>query len=230
MPDFAFDQLLFDRLIYGGSFDPPHRGHQAIIAHVLQKNLAGALEIVPAAVSPFKQDAPPTSGADRLALVEAAIQDFAVDSNANGLNAEALARVRVNTIELDRPPPSYTADTCRALRERYPDERIGLLIGSDSLREFHLWTRVSAILAAHPVCVFRRGTESDAEIEALCDGLRARFAGAEFLVLDNPLVDCASSDLRTRMANADSDGETEHPCLSPRVQAAIHARGLYRLS
>ncbi len=212
------DPVQFDRLIYGGSFDPPHRGHVAIVEHVLRHSITRAIDLIPAAVSPFKQDAPPTSGVDRLALLHAALSEFEREHSKE--------RIRVRTLELDRPPPSYSADTCAALRALFPGQTLGLLIGSDSLRELHLWTRIASILEHHPVCVFQRDSESRAESEAISAQLATDFAGARFHLLDNPLVPCASSAIRAQLAAGVESAVAD--CLTPEVLVEIERRGLYR--
>ena len=65
-----------DRLLFGGSFDPPHRGHLEILRYVLSQNLASYIDLVPAAISPFKESQPPLGSAeDRLWMLSKSI-DF----------------------------------------------------------------------------------------------------------------------------------------------------------
>ncbi|MCR9140652.1 MAG: adenylyltransferase/cytidyltransferase family protein [bacterium] len=262
-----------DRLIFGGSFDPPHRGHLAILRYALCANLAPVIDLVPAAVSPFKTDAPPTSGEDRRRLLEAALLDLAegldlldsgegdpgtadesrsaagaIDRNHLADEPVDLSRVHLRTLELERPPPSYTADTCATLRKKYPGQRIGLLIGSDSLHDFERWTRVEEILAEHPVYVFRREGESLEDMEQMIAHLLKKIskpipepfaapmtAGPDnrpgFVALDNPLFPCSSTNVRGiltrhRSTKHNSAGD-DSDCLSPRVAQIIAERGLY---
>ena len=92
--------------ILGGTFDPPHYGHLAIAEHVrVALDLIGVL-FVPAGIPPHKQGQPISPAADRVAMVEGAISDN---------SAFQLCR-----IEVDRPGPSYTADTLALLRADPP--------------------------------------------------------------------------------------------------------------
>ena len=92
--------------ILGGTFDPPHYGHLAIAEHVrVALDLIGVL-FVPAGIPPHKQGQPISPAADRVAMVEGAIADN---------SAFQLCR-----IEVDRPGPSYTADTLALLRADPP--------------------------------------------------------------------------------------------------------------
>ena len=223
-----------DRMIYGGSFDPPHRGHLTIIHYVLAQRLTPVIDLIPAAVSPFKTDAPPTAGAARRQLLEAAISDLLAGAGefTDPNTAIQPEQIQLRTLELDRPPPSFTVDTCAALREIYPGQTLGLLIGSDSLRDFQRWTRVEGILAHHPVFVFRRAQESVADVRRLIDGLCAQFPPARFYPLTNPLVPCASSDIRAQIAAGQPEerarAESISRCLTPRVRGVIDELRLYR--
>ena len=88
--------------ILGGTFDPPHYGHLAIAEHVRAAlDLIGVL-FVPAGIPPHKPGQPISPAADRVAMVEGAIADNAA--------------FRLCRIEVDRPGPSYTADTLALLR------------------------------------------------------------------------------------------------------------------
>ncbi|MEQ9364829.1 MAG: adenylyltransferase/cytidyltransferase family protein [Leptospirales bacterium] len=223
-----------DRLIFGGSFDPPHRGHLALLRYALEENLAPAVDLVPAAVSPFKTDAPPTPGADRRRLLEAALLDLADGADRVGETETRsgppvdLARIQLRTIELDRPPPSYTVETCAELRRTYPGQTLGLLIGSDSLHDFDRWTRVEEILKSHPIYVFRRTGDSPEATRRMIQDLTRRIATRpatppKFFALANPLFPCSSTDARGGVA----EGGSVH-CLTPRVARIITHLGLYQ--
>ena len=62
----------------------------------------------------------------------------------------------VSRIELDRPGPSYTVDTLRALRESYGQDELFLLMGTDMFLSFFQWREPEAIAKlATPVCMAR---------------------------------------------------------------------------
>jgi nicotinate-nucleotide adenylyltransferase len=58
--------------------------------------------------------------------------------------------------ELDRPGPSYTVDTLRALRSREPDAEFVLLLGADAARDLSAWREVDRIFELARVVVFAR--------------------------------------------------------------------------
>lgn len=112
--------------IYGGTFDPIHHGHLILAREARERLDLEKIVFVPAAMSPFK-NAPATSAADRLAMLEAAIT-----------GEEGLA---IDQIELHRGPPSYTVDTIEAIRDREKDVQLFYLIGQDNVADLPKWHR-----------------------------------------------------------------------------------------
>lgn len=213
-----------ERLVFGGSFDPPHRGHLAMIRYVLERGETDFLDIVPAAVSPFKTRTPPLPGAERLKLIQLALGDIAIDIDAYR------DRIRVLDVELNRAGPSFTADTLKQLRGEFREVRIGLLIGSDSFLDIERWTRFRDILFHHTLLVFRRRGDDPERLAAHIRKLKHEYsnAGPEIRLLDNPLVDVASRDVRRAVGDPKTNPTSLLRWLSPSVAAYIQERGLYR--
>ncbi len=92
--------------LFGGSFDPIHHGHLLVAQAAAEVLGLGEIRFVPAREQPFKVGEHAATAADRVAMVERAI------AGSSGMRLERL--------ELDRPVPSYTVDTLRALRQREP--------------------------------------------------------------------------------------------------------------
>ncbi len=217
-------------MVFGGSFDPPHTGHLSIVRYILEARLAEYLDLIPANISPFKTEQPPADGAQRLRMLRAMIQDLHVESR-----GAFAAKLRILTLELERPPPSYTVDTLAYLRKIFPNEDIGLLIGSDSLHDFDQWERAGEILRHHRVYVFLRPGDSDTDLR---DSLR-RIADAlnidagtiqeRVLLLDNPLVACSSTEVRAALRPFEqSTNATLLRCVPPSVRELIFKEGLYQ--
>ena len=104
--------------LFGGSFDPIHHGHLLVAQAAAEVLGLGEIRFVPAREQPFKAGEHSATAADRAAMVEQAI------AGSPGMRLERL--------ELDRPGPSYTVDTLRALRQREPGSSFVLLVGSDA--------------------------------------------------------------------------------------------------
>ncbi len=132
--------------VFGGSFDPVHRGHAAMVDMLLERDLADEIIMLPAARSPFKQGHS-AAGEHRLAMLE--------------LVFGRRPRVRIDARELGRPGPSRTVDTLEALAGEFPDARLSLVVGLDNIPDLHRWHEVGRVLALVDLIVFPRGEAVD---------------------------------------------------------------------
>ena len=142
--------------VFGGTFDPPHVGHLALAEWATERLRLDRVVFVPAGSPPHKRGARLSSAAARLAMTRLAVRGN--------------RRFVVSTLEVRSPGPSYTVETLRRLRARRPRGRWFLLIGSDSLDEFHTWREPDSILALATVVVAARpshGTGAPARSETL---------------------------------------------------------------
>lgn len=218
-------------LLFGGSFDPPHRAHTelpTLARAALEKQLGKPVWLlyVPAARSPHKQGAPTASNEHRLAMLRLATQD--------------LPRAAVWTDELDRadpdnPAPSYTTETTRRARAALGEAvTLRLLIGADQAVTFHRWKDPRGITEnAAPLVMLRAPAESP---DLLIEKMRAADAWSEQelrdwrgRVIKLPLVDVSATALRDALsANRDSEDDALEQLLHPEVARYIRERGLYR--
>ncbi|MHC3993769.1 nicotinate (nicotinamide) nucleotide adenylyltransferase [Thiomicrolovo sp. ZZH C-3] len=114
--------------IFGGSFDPPHAGHAAVVSRVLEVLPIDTLYVVPAYVNPFKSGthAPPEL---RLRWLE---RIFASSE-----------RVRVSAFEIEQGRPVSTIETVRHFKTIDPE--IYLIIGADNLDTLTKWHEYEAL-------------------------------------------------------------------------------------
>ena len=105
--------------IYGGTFNPIHRGHLTAARAAMDALGLDRLLLIPASVPPHK--ALPQGSADAADRLEMA----ALACAQLGPVAQAL------DIELHRTGPSYTVDTLRQLRMEHPEDELWLLMGTD---------------------------------------------------------------------------------------------------
>jgi nicotinate-nucleotide adenylyltransferase len=129
------------RAVLGGSFDPVHLGHVALSRHLLDHRLADLLVVVPAWLSPHKDENSATP-ADRLTMVELA---FA-----------GMGKVEVDRREIDRRRLSFSIETLRELADEHPQDRLRLVIGGDNLAGFSTWREHDRIQAIAEVIVYPR--------------------------------------------------------------------------
>lgn len=164
--------------MFGGSFDPIHRGHLAAAAAAADRLHLARVLFVPVREQPLKHAGPAASAEDRVAMLRAAIGDD--------------ARFAVDEQELRRPGPSYTVDTLRALRAAHPGDALFLLIGADAARDFPRWREPEEIAALATVVVLTRPGVQAPEHPLLAERL------------DVPALDIAARDIRARCRRGDS--------------------------
>ena len=201
--------------LFGGTFDPPHVGHLALAEWARDALRLDRVLFVPAGRPPHKGRARLTGVAHRVAMTRLAVR---------GERA-----FTVSAIEARRDGPSFTVDTLRALRRRAPRVRIFLLMGADSLEEFHTWRDPAGIQAMATLVVADRPGASGKGAAA---ARRARrpvrppgVPGARRVVwLENPALEVSSSAIRARLRA----GRTVRYLIPDAVVRYIARHRLYR--
>lgn len=119
------------RILYGGTFDPPHRRHLEVAAAALRLlgDRADGVDFIPSARPPHKPGRGVLPFALRCSLVEAALRD-AGDP-----------RLACNRMEGERRGPSYTWDTLAAYRAARPWARPYFLLGGEDYALLPTWRR-----------------------------------------------------------------------------------------
>ena len=132
--------------ILGGSFDPVHLGHLLLADQALSEAKLDQVLFVPAGVPPHKPDRQLASSDARLEMLRLA----------TGGNCS----FQISTCELQREGISFTVDTLRYLHEQRKADDLFLLMGADSLAEFHTWKSPEEICQlATPIVFSRPGSE-----------------------------------------------------------------------
>ncbi|WP_428569112.1 MAG: nicotinate (nicotinamide) nucleotide adenylyltransferase [Solidesulfovibrio sp. DCME] len=111
--------------IFGGTFNPVHVGHVRAAIEVAEALSLAAVEFVPAARPPHKNGEP--------------VLDFPLRLKLCRLALDGLSGFSVNTMEADRPGPSYTRDTLASLGRARPDEDFCFILGMGDLLSLPTW-------------------------------------------------------------------------------------------
>jgi len=191
--------------LLGGTFDPPHYGHLVAAQEVAWHLRLDRVLFLPAGQNPLKRDAPGSAAHDRCEMVRLAIADNAL--------------FELSRLDLDRPPPSYTADLLRALQA--PDRDLFFIIGGDILPELPRWREPGEILRLARLAVVNRPGAPPPErkaLEALQAGARDRVH-----VVDIPGAAISSRELRHRVRS----GIPIRYLTPPAVERYIVERRLY---
>ncbi len=190
--------------IFGGTFDPVHKGHISVARGVLERYRFDEIVFIPAPYPPHKKQ-PLTDFTHRVAMLESALADE--------------PRISISLLEAERRTPSYTIDTVLELKKRIGDHQFYLIIGADSFIEIHLWYRYTELLSHTDLIVAARPGidlkiiaeqvfslpgdfqyDSDQEIWTRDDGFHIYY-------FSNIHVALSSSEIRRRLIHRDAVNE-----------------------
>lgn len=217
--------------LFGGSFDPPHRGHVALARLTRERLALDRVLVAPVAMQPLKHQTPPASFADRVAMTRLA---FAGEP-----------ATEISLLDVPRPDgkSNYTIDTLAVLRRQLnPGDALFCIIGADSFLAISKWHRSADLLLACDFIVGARpGFDLNQATAALPDGISAKplapalpFTQLLELTAQNGrhsrlylLTDLAEDVSATQIRSA-LRGETgTSSVLNPAVIEYIHAHHLY---
>jgi nicotinate-nucleotide adenylyltransferase len=182
--------------VLGGTFDPVHLGHLAIAEEAREALGLERVLFVPAGRPWQKSDRAVGAAADRIAMVELAIA---------GNPAFDCSR-----LEVERPGPTYSADTLAALAAaerasgREPD--LWFILSTEALRGLPTWHEPDRILGLCRLAVAPRAGFGPADDPIDGRWLSRHLPGREDRIhlLDGPRLDISSSDIRARVATGRS--------------------------
>ena len=175
--------------IYGGTFDPPHNGHIAAAKAAMERLALDKLLLIPTFIPPHKAlpagAASPTQRHDMAVLATAEL----------GKKAEVL------DVELERGGPSYTWETLHLLRERYPEDELWLLMGSDMFLTLQDWREPRQVMALARIGAFSRLESGEEAAFARQKAFLEREYGADVTIIPNPqVVELSSTEARQTLA------------------------------
>lgn len=191
----------------GGTFDPIHYAHLLIAEDVRRRFRLPRVLFMPSGSPPHKDDCDVTTAEDRYVMAVLATWENPC--------------FEVSRMELDRPGPSYTIETIRALKSEMGEgAEILFVTGADAVLEIVTWHEHDAILnEASLIAVPRPGFD----LSRLDETLGAERA-SKVTVIDAPLAEISSTAIRARVAA----GESVRYLTPQPVIEYIRKRGLYR--
>lgn len=160
---------LLNVAIFGGSFNPPHSGHRAIIECALKCEFIDLLIILPNFKNPLKGDSEPfLSDEARVELLQKMIDeimldsaDFAVDSALDSAiyaqNSQNLPKILLSNYEISQKKPSFSIDSILHFKQIYAPKNLYFIIGADILGELDKWHKIDEIRQVARFIVATRG-------------------------------------------------------------------------
>ena len=195
--------------ICGGTYDPLHNGHEALIRSVLAEGLVDRVIVIPAGQPPHKRQSRISMSRYRYEMAACTFSDE--------------PRIMISDIEIKKDSPSYTLDTAAQLQERFPDDRLVLIYGSDVLVDIRSWHQPLELLARWPLLIADRGGLQAAESRRIAADL-SRDTGAQIDFFPAPQIDLSSTTIRNLAADSQPLANYVPAC----VDAFIRRHALYR--
>lgn len=192
-------------LVFGGSFDPVHRGHAAILKAAANAVRPGKIIVVPAWHAPLKIDMPYASAKDRVIIVRRGILDR--------LPARWRKLANIDASEIRSRRPVYTVETLSRLHASNPGAALHFVCGADSASSFARWK--------DPTRLKRLATWWVGARPGAYAGIPPHFKR-----LPGRFPDVSSTEIRAALAL----GQDCSKSLFPEVLAHIERRGLYDLN
>jgi nicotinate-nucleotide adenylyltransferase len=186
--------------ILGGSFDPPHVGHVAMVRTAREALGLDRVLLMPAPRPPHKESTDLSGWENRVEMTRLAVKK--------------LAGVEVSLHESETRGASYTVESLRRYRELYEDD-VYFILGADSLRDMPSWREPEALLGLATIVVFPR--------EEITPVLEVR-GDASVVVFESPVIDVSSSEVRRRRRA----GEPIESLVPRAVLGYIEDHSLYR--
>jgi len=220
--------------LFGGSFDPPHRGHLAIARAAIRRLALDKVWMAPVGAQPLKPGGFLTSYADRLVMVELAV------AGDPGIVPSAIDAPRSDG------KPNYTIDVLSAITSDLPPgDKLFFLSGADAFLSLKQWQGANRLpFLCDFIVAGRPGFSIDDVPEALPAGIRAEreageggVAGVVTWLLRNDsgaqsrlyvMPDLHEDISATHIRAALAEEESEDGVLAPAVLRYIRQRGLYR--
>ena len=194
--------------VYGGSFNPPHIGHIQAAREAVAALKLDRMILIPAGVAPHKS-LPEVSATPRQRLEMLSIA------------AEGEPKLELSAMELEREGPSYTWQTLKELKKRFPEDELFFLMGTDMFLTFQQWKEPERILADATLAVVCRGIKKEKEAIAAQKALLEQ-QGDRICLVENTINPISSTQLRRLLAFRCADRYL--PC---GVAAYIQENGLY---
>jgi len=194
--------------IFGGTFNPIHRGHTALIAQAHDELMLDKIIVIPSGNPPHKRELDIASGNDRKRMVELALEDYPY--------------CEISDYEMSREEYSYSATTLQYYSKYYSN--IYFIIGADSLLQLDTWYHPEIVMRYATIVAANRDAHAAEELNKAADRLKANY-GARVIFIHMPRIDVSSSAIRTHLAN----GLPVDGMLDAGVEEYIRQRGLYRV-
>lgn len=189
--------------ILGGTFNPPHLGHKNILCQSIKKLSLDLVLVIPNNIPSHKKLPKNTANTqDRLEMCK--------------LMCKNVEKARISTVEIEIGGESYTVQTLRELKKKYPLDEFFLIIGTDSFISFEKWYLYEEILSLCTLTVLERNKKNQSILHK--QYLEQKY-NIEIQLVESEIIEVSSSEIRNL--------ELNH-LLEPEILQYIQQNGLYK--
>lgn len=190
--------------IFGGTFNPFHIGHYEMLSSLQNDDKISKILLMPDKIPPHK------------------VCDFMADDDTRiemcKIIAEDFSKATVCLIEFERSGKSYTYDTVKLLKEKYPDEEFIFVCGGDMLVYFPKWYKYEELMKMIPFMAFRR---SDTDNNTFDESVELfRKMGMNIIVNEKIISAVSSTEIR-------NDFHKNKDLLPVKIYQFLLGRGVY---
>lgn len=146
-----------DIVIFGGTFDPVHKGHTNLLETVLKEMSPDRVIVMPAKIPPHKQASGLATEQDRLNMCRLAFSGY--------------EKAEVSDHEIKSRGRSYSYYTVSCFKEKYPEKDLWFVVGSDMLLSFEEWFRYKDILGMCGLLCVSREKGDESKLAAMAEKL-----------------------------------------------------------
>jgi len=170
--------------LFGGTFDPPHKGHIELAKDVLRKFSLDKIIFIPAGNPPHKTNKEITDKKHRYEMVKMSISN--------------IPQFCLSDFDIKNHKPNYSYITIDYFKKCYKNDEIFFIIGADSFRDFPLWKNYRELLTmCNFIVVSRPGVDKNEYYK--------KFSGDEnfssVFFIDDVHYDLSSTELRESIKN-----------------------------
>ena len=173
--------------LFGGTIDPPHKGHTALAKTTLLEFSLDKIIFIPAGNPPHKTQKRVSDKAHRFEMVKMAIKgesDFSISD-----------------FEIKNEKPNYSYLTIEHFKNKYPDDEIFFIVGADSYRDFPKWKNFPDILS---LCTFIVLNRNDTDLGEYFKKYCQIYPEHKALFSDDFSFDLSSTELREKIKSEEN--------------------------
>ena len=168
--------------LFGGSFDPIHKGHLKMAQILIEKELLDEVIFIPNKCSPHKKGKTITPIQIRIKMLEIALEKY---RNFAYTDVEA------------QDDYNYTYDTLQTISSIFVDKQLFYIMGMDCLKNLHTWYKCNELIEEYDFIIFPRKNIQRLFYSDLIDFFKDKWSRKlEEVIIDEEIDDISSEKIR----------------------------------